>query len=257
MAAPLRHRTDSCPRRRLIRGLAGSGAATGAKRCETELSTIGTIVPLPADVDALPVGDDSAWTGGSRLRSNTWSVPISDTRIVVPPNRSIPHQRHLIGAPLGMPPDAGVGESRYEDDALDRLADEIAHRLAARLGALMPGQAEALVDATETGRMYGKARSWVYEHAGELGAVRLGSGPRPRLAFSPGRVAASLERVAEPPPAAQPEPAQPRRRRQRLNQTAAGAPLLHVRPQETWSDFLMTEAARRLVGDGRRRTHRC
>jgi hypothetical protein len=96
-----------------------------------------------------------------------------------------------------MPPEAGAGKNGYEDEALDRLAEEVARRLAARLGGLMPGQTEALVDAAEIARIYGKTRSWVYEHAGELGAVRLGNGPRPRLAFSPGRVAASLERVAD------------------------------------------------------------
>src|SRR4051794_13923976 len=81
-----------------------------------------------------------------------------------------------------------------DDDALDQLADLIADRLAARLGGLNPGpdRPEALVDAAEIARLHGKTRSWVYEHAGELGAVRLGSGPRPRLGFSPARVAEQL-----------------------------------------------------------------
>lgn len=75
----------------------------------------------------------------------------------------------------------------YDDDALDRLADRIADRLAVRLGVLTPvhPRPESLVDAAEIARLHGKTRSWVYEHAGELRAVRLGSGPRPRLAFSP------------------------------------------------------------------------
>jgi hypothetical protein len=58
-----------------------------------------------------------------------------------------------------------------------------------RLSRLTPARAEPLVDAAEIARLHGKTRSWVYEHAGELGAMRLGSGPRPRLAFSPVRVA--------------------------------------------------------------------
>jgi hypothetical protein len=119
----------------------------------------------------------------------------------------------------------------YDDDALDRLADLVADRLAARLGGLTPGpdRPEPMVDAAEIARLHGKTRSWVYEHAGELGAVRLGSGPRPRLAFSPARVAERLERVDKPATAPLPEAPPRRRRRQRAGRTASGAPLLHVR----------------------------
>src|SRR5919108_3214891 len=97
----------------------------------------------------------------------------------------------------------------YDDDALDRLADLLAERLAARLSGLTPARAEPLVDAAEIARIHGKTRSWVYEHAGELGAVRLGSGFRPRLGFSPPRVAAALEKVDEPAPLKLPQIAKP------------------------------------------------
>jgi hypothetical protein len=80
---------------------------------------------------------------------------------------------------------------------------------------------------------YRKTRTWVYEHAGELGALRLGSGPRPRLAFSPARVAERLEKVERPTTAPLPEASPPRRRRQRAGRTETGAPLLHVRSVET------------------------
>ncbi len=128
----------------------------------------------------------------------------------------------------------GRDPADYDDDALDRLADRIADRLAVRLAGLAPthAQPEPLVDAAEIARLHGKTRSWVYEHAGELGAVRLGSGPRPRLAFSPARVAEQLETVDKPASTPLPEPAPPRRRRQRANRTATGAPLLHVRSHE-------------------------
>jgi hypothetical protein len=129
---------------------------------------------------------------------------------------------------LDRPPD-------YDDDALDRLADLIADRLAARLAGLAPGSVrpEPLVDAAEIARLHGKTRSWDYEHAGELGAVRLGSGPRPRLGFSPVRVAQQLHKVEEPLGMPLPEPVPPRRRRQRAGRTATGAPMLHVRSLET------------------------
>jgi hypothetical protein len=86
----------------------------------------------------------------------------------------------------------------YDDATLDRLADLLADRLVVRLGGRMPGQEEPLVDAAEIARRHGKSRSWVYEHAGELGAVRLGSGSRVRLGFSLARVAERLERVDVP-----------------------------------------------------------
>jgi hypothetical protein len=128
---------------------------------------------------------------------------------------------------------SGRDPADYDDDALNRLADLLAERLAVRLSGLTPARAEPLVDAAEIARLHSKTRSWVYEHAGELGAVRLGSGPRPRLAFSPARVAEQLEKVDKPAPARLPEAPQRRRGRQRSGRTASGSPLLHVRSLET------------------------
>lgn len=120
-------------------------------------------------------------------------------------------------------------EQAYDDDALDQLADLLAERIAVRLSGLTPGRVEPLVDAVEIARLHGKTRSWVYEHAGELGAVRLGSGPRPRLGFSPACAAADLEKVDEPAPVKLPEIATPRRgRRPRTGRTPSGAELLRV-----------------------------
>jgi hypothetical protein len=117
----------------------------------------------------------------------------------------------------------------YDDDALDRLADLLAERLAVRLNGMAPSRGEPLVDAAEIARLHGKTRSWVYEHAGELGAVRLGSGRRPRLGFSPVRVAAALQKVDAPDPMTLPQIAMPRRgRRTRTDRTPSGAKLLRV-----------------------------
>jgi hypothetical protein len=88
-----------------------------------------------------------------------------------------------------------------DDELLDMLADRLADRLAARLSPVEPP--EALVDARELARRTGKTRRWVYEHARELGAVPLGTGPRPRLGFSPDAIAqlkAAPRRPASPPP---------------------------------------------------------
>ncbi|HEU4905579.1 MAG TPA: hypothetical protein VFT19_05625 [Solirubrobacterales bacterium] len=65
-------------------------------------------------------------------------------------------------------------------------------------------QRRELVDAAELARRFGIERSWVYSHAIELGAVKLGDGPRPRLRFDPQIAARVLRRVggdaaADPP----------------------------------------------------------
>lgn len=118
-----------------------------------------------------------------------------------------------------------------EHEQLIQLADLVAERLAARLGGLMAGEsdAEVLVDAAEIARRFGKTRSWVYDHAGQLGAVKMGSGTRPRLGFSPARAAAGLNELSarrDVQPAAGPTPS--RRRAPRAERTAAGAPLLPI-----------------------------
>ena len=58
-----------------------------------------------------------------------------------------------------------------------------------------------LVDAAELARRLGIERSWVYTHAIELGAVKLGSGRKPRLRFDPQVAARVLRRVGEGPAA--------------------------------------------------------
>jgi len=62
-------------------------------------------------------------------------------------------------------------------------------------------QGRELVDAAELARRFGIERSWVYSHAIELGAVKLGSGPKPRLRFDPQIAARVLRRVGEGPAA--------------------------------------------------------
>jgi hypothetical protein len=65
-------------------------------------------------------------------------------------------------------------------------------------------QSRELLDAAELARRFGIERSWVYSHAIELGAVKLGGGAKPRLRFDP-EVAARVvqkwgkSRAADPP----------------------------------------------------------
>ena len=55
------------------------------------------------------------------------------------------------------------------------------------------GDARSLT-AAEVAARFGVSRTWVYEHARELGAIRLGNGKRPRLRFDPTVVSARLNR---------------------------------------------------------------
>lgn len=68
-----------------------------------------------------------------------------------------------------------------------------------------------LVDAAEIARRFNVSREYVYEHAAELGAVRLGHGPKARLRFDPEHAAEALAG----PTAADAERAHPRRTRRR------------------------------------------
>lgn len=66
--------------------------------------------------------------------------------------------------------------------------EAIARRVAAMLDKDAP-----LLDAAAVARQLGRSRAWVYQHAAELGAVRLGDGDRPRLGFVPTKVAEYLD----------------------------------------------------------------
>ena len=117
---------------------------------------------------------------------------------------------------VGDPVPARLPARDEEDLPLERLADLLAGRLAERLAPLLTssaaGQPEGLVDAHEIARRMGRSRWWVYDHAGELGAVRLGCGPRERLGFWPARADAYLKAAADlraplpSPPRARPRP---------------------------------------------------
>lgn len=72
---------------------------------------------------------------------------------------------------------AGV---RLEPGQLVELAELVADLVVERLEAPAPG---GLVDAATLARLLGVERGFVYRHADELGAVRLGDGPRARPRF--------------------------------------------------------------------------
>lgn len=82
-----------------------------------------------------------------------------------------------------------------------RLAPESIEALACRLAELLrPDDSggstpKRLISAATVAEWWGVDRRWVYDHADQLGARRLGAGKRPRLRFDPDDVA---ERIGTP-----------------------------------------------------------
>jgi hypothetical protein len=75
-----------------------------------------------------------------------------------------------------------------------------------------------LVDAAEIARRFGVSRDFVYDHADELGALRLGVGPKARLRFDPARVGSVLRALPE-------KAVKPRRRPRRGQRNSALLPI--------------------------------
>jgi hypothetical protein len=79
--------------------------------------------------------------------------------------------------------------SALENPALDAATIRAIALEVARLS--MPGG--GLLTASEVAVAFNVTRGWVYVHADELGAIRLGDGPRPRLRFDPAIVTQRLQ----------------------------------------------------------------
>jgi hypothetical protein len=95
------------------------------------------------------------------------------------------------------------------------IAVEVAAVLEER-GLVQPAEPK-LLSAAEVARRLGRSRDWVYEHADDLGVVRLGDGPRARLAFSTDRLDAFVTRrpARDGSDREKPAPDRARRRRRR------------------------------------------
>ena len=115
---------------------------------------------------------------------------------------------------------------RLEDDQLERLADLLAERLERTASAQDP-----LVDARELARLMGVTRSFVYEHARDLGAIRLGPGTSPRLRFDPAVAVRAMRTKFSPEPAAAPVTG-PRLRPRKRGTARARHPFLE--PTAVW-----------------------
>jgi hypothetical protein len=107
-------------------------------------------------------------------------------------------------------PPRAAPSARSEAGASLRLDSESVEAIAARVAALLAPWLQPahtshrrLLSAAQVSEWWGVERSWVYEHADELGAIRLGKGPRPRLRFDidlvARRIAATAEERRSPP----------------------------------------------------------
>src|SRR5688572_23491088 len=94
--------------------------------------------------------------------------------------------------------------ARLHPDDLEALADLVVRKLLSARESAAPlvsprapvggrddcGEAgPVLLTARQVASRYGVSAEWVRDHQGELGVVRLGDGPRPRLRFDPVKVA--------------------------------------------------------------------
>jgi len=109
------------------------------------------------------------------------------------------------------------------------LSERSIEAIATRVAELLESRSvePRLVDAAELARRLGVTRSWVYENATKLGAIRLGSGSAPRLRFDPAKVAAAL--APEEPQAQDAVPSPSAGRPRRVMDRSV--PLLPVRPR--------------------------
>jgi hypothetical protein len=90
--------------------------------------------------------------------------------------------------------------------------EQIARRVAQLL---REAPAVRLIDASTVAEMLGVERDWVYAHAQDLGAVRLGS-PRGRVRFDVRELDRAVAPARSPDVAAARQPTTPRRTDQRI-----------------------------------------
>ncbi len=89
-----------------------------------------------------------------------------------------------------------VADRVLTDGDVEAIAEATAARLAELVSAA-PGTF-ALVDARQLARDLGVSLDYVYAHATELGAMRLGSGPKARIRFDLDRARQALEARSRP-----------------------------------------------------------
>jgi hypothetical protein len=90
------------------------------------------------------------------------------------------------------------------EPTLDRAAIVAVAREVAALLRRSAEPGDGMLTAAQVAARFNVDRSWVYAHAEELGVVRLGNGPRPRLRFDPAIVSQRLVATRGRNPSARP-----------------------------------------------------
>src|ERR1019366_5828947 len=90
---------------------------------------------------------------------------------------------HVIPATLRAADGQGDNGTSAKTVREQLMVDAIAERVVELLSADDVSAGPSLVSAAEVARELNAGRQWVYEHAEQLGARRLGDGPRARLRF--------------------------------------------------------------------------
>lgn len=101
--------------------------------------------------------------------------------------------RHAVRRGHGQRQDVPVYEVKLTLSEIDAIVSRVAELLRAAPAARPARSTSRLMTAAEVARWCGVERSWVYAHAEQLGARKIGTGERPRLRFDPAEVS---ERIA-------------------------------------------------------------
>ncbi len=139
---------------------------------------------------------------------------------------------HAQSMPAGVWARARRAAAELTPEAIEQIAQRVAAILLERRARPSGHPRSAgLLDAAELARHLGVTRTWVYEHASKLGAMRLGDGTKARLRFDldvataafdqPGRKGNRLSSSTPRPPGRRPAP------------TPATTSLLPISPQRT------------------------
>ncbi len=112
--------------------------------------------------------------------------------------------------------------------AVEQIAQRVAQLLHEHHNTEVRPAPARLLDATQLARHLGVTRTWVYEHAQQLGALRLGAGSKARLRFDLDTATAAIKNLHEPTPGSvAPAVETPRRGRPRRRPQPA-VPLLPI-----------------------------
>jgi predicted DNA-binding transcriptional regulator AlpA len=89
-----------------------------------------------------------------------------------------------------------------------------------------PGASARVLNACEVSQLLGRSTPWVYAHATDLGAIRMGNGPKARIGFDLANIEQWKRDNQIRPPQARNVP----RRRPRRNAISRGANLIPYEP---------------------------